>query len=233
MNLNYFKKIFHGKIFIYSSLVIFIALMLFITIGCEKSDYEKALSGEDSELASQISDTGQINETAESQSVETGGEAAGSSTATVTEDQANASETINSNIDDDNILKFIEKFSKIKSLGAFYSKIDYWSAEINIDKETGKASGFIFTTYTEAGLNGSSTTINTSVLSASLNGILDIKSLDFKGTMIGDIKADRNDYFSGPIEIETTGKLSEDSNTFTGNFSTPSLVIFDFTLKKS
>ncbi len=110
--------------------------------------------------------------------------------------------------------------------------MEVWSAEITINKETGETKGFIFATYTEAGLDGSSTTINTSVLQASLNGTLDFKSLDFKGRITGDIAADRDDYFSGPIEPEITGRLSEDNAVFTGNFTTPSYVIFDFTLKK-
>jgi hypothetical protein len=37
-----------------------------------------------------------------------------------------------------------------------------------------------------------------------------MKTLDFIGKATGNISADRDDYFSGPIDLETTGKLLED-----------------------
>jgi hypothetical protein len=233
MPFKYFLKIFSGKIFIYFSIVVFIVAVLFVTGGCEKSDYEKAISGEDSVSDIQTGTIEQINETEETGSDETKNTYTESSVTSSVTEQTAASETTDNDITDDNIWKFTEKSSKVKSLGAFFSKLEVWSAEITINKETGETKGFIFATYTEAGLDGSSTTINTSVLKASLNGTLDFKSLDFKGKITGDITADRNDYFSGPMEAEITGKLSEDNTVFTGNFTTPSYVIFDFALEKS
>jgi len=233
MSLKYFNKIFRKKHFIYFCIVIFIVVVLFVMGGCGKSDYEKTISGEVSASDAKTSGNEQINGIEGNGSDETKGTYTESSSTTSIAEQTAASETTDSNITDDNIWKFTEKSSKIKSLGAFFSKLDVWSAKIKINKNTGETNGFVFATYTEAGLEGSSTTINTSVLKASLNGTVDIKSLDFKGRIKGDITADRNDYFSGPIDIEITGKLSEGNSVFTGNFTTPSYVIFDFALKKS
>ena len=226
MSLKYFNKIFRGKIFIYFSVAIFIAAALFVTGGCRKSDYEKAISGEVSVTDAQTTTEGISSDETKNTYTES------SITSSVTEQTA-PSETTDNDVTDDNIWKFTEKSSKIKSMVAFFSKIDFWNADININKESGETNGFILVTYTEAGLEGSSTTINTSVLKALLNGILDIKSLDYKGKITGDIDADRNDYFSGPINLEITGKLSEDNSVFTVNFTTPSYVIFDLTLGKS
>jgi len=74
--------------------------------------------------------------------------------------------------------------------------------------------------------------MNTSILKAALKGTVNVETLEFKGSATGNISADREEYFSGPIELETTGKLLADFSQFMGNFTTPSWVIFDFTLKK-
>ena len=185
-----------------------------LTEGCEKSDYEKALNGEDIAADTQTIDTPPNN------------------TTSGTTEKTTISEVTETNITDSYILKFVEKSLNIKALGAFHSSLNVWSAQLNINKSTGETSGYIFISYVEAALDGNSTEINTSVLKANLKGTIDMKTLDFKGWVTGNIAADRDDFFSGSIDIETTGKLSEDHSQFTGNFTTPSYVIFDFILKK-
>ena len=233
MTMRPFAKSSCGRIFIYFTVIIFITAALFITAGCGKSDYEKALSGEDITVDTQASDTEPSSKTLETQSGENTDTGSSSSTTSGTTEQATVSEATETNITDDNTLKFIEKSLNIKALGAFYSELNTWSMQLEINKETGEAEGFIFASYMEAALDGNSTEINTSVLKAALKGIVDMETLDFIGKATGNITADRDDYFSGSVGLDTTGKLSEDNSQFTGNFTTPSYVIFNFTLKNT
>lgn len=208
-----FTKNICRRVAIFFSVIIFIILVLLIIEGCKKSDYEKALNGEDIAVASQTSDTAPNN------------------TSSDTTEKTTISEVTDTIIIDSSILKLNEKSLNIKAQGAFHSSLNSWSAQLNINKSTGEAGGYIFISYVEATLDGASTEINTSVLKANLKGTVDMKSLDFKGRVTGNILADRDDFFSGPIDLETIGKLSADYSKFTGNFITPSYVIFDYTLE--
>lgn len=201
------------RVAVFFSVIIFIVLNLLIAEGCEKSDYEKALNGEDIAVVTQTSDT-----------------AVNSSSSDTTE-KTTISEVTDTNYVDSFMLKLNEKSLNIKAQGAFHSSLNSWSAQLNINKSTGEADGYIFISYVEAGLDGASTEINTSVLKANLKGTIDMKILDFKGRVTGNILADRDDFFSGPIDLETIGKLSADYSKFTGNFTTPSYVIFDYILE--
>ncbi|MGZ5549161.1 MAG: hypothetical protein ACXWFZ_14565 [Nitrososphaeraceae archaeon] len=192
MTIKRFTKSCYGKIYIFFSVIFFIACALFITEGCEKSDYEKALNGEDIAADTQTIDTQPNN------------------TTSGTTEKTTINEVTETNTTDSYTLKFAEKSLNIKALGAFHSSLNVWSAQLNINKSTGETSGYIFISYVEAALDGNSTEINTSVLKANLKGTIDMKTLDFKGWVTGNIAADRDDFFSGSIDIETTGKLSED-----------------------
>jgi hypothetical protein len=202
------------KKFFYFFIIIIIISILFINYGCVKSDYEKALSGEDIAAETQSSDS------------------APNSTLPETTEKTTESESAVSDVTDDSIINLVEKSLNIKALGAFHSSLNMWTSQLKIIKSTGEASGFIFISYVEATLNGSSTEINTSVLKANLKGTIDMKTLEFKGKVTGNVLADKDNFFSGDIDIASTGKLSADNSQFTGNFTTPSLVVFDFTLKK-
>ena len=190
------------------------ALALLVTGGCEKSDYEKTLNGENIAAETQASDKAPDNTTAD------------------TAEKTTISEVTDTNTTDSYMLELMEKSLKIKAQGAFHSSLNMWSAQLNINKSSGEAGGYIFISYLEAALDGGSTEINTSVLKANLKGIIDMKTLDFKGRAAGNLSADRDDFFSGSIDLETTGKLSADYGQFTGNFTTPSYVTFDFILEK-
>ncbi len=120
MSLKYFLKAFSRKIFIYFSMITFIAAALFVTGGCEKSDYEKAISGEDSASDIQTSTIEQINETEETGSDETKNTYTESSSNSSITEQTAASETTDNDITDDNMWKFTEKSSKVKSLGRIF-----------------------------------------------------------------------------------------------------------------
>jgi hypothetical protein len=226
MTFNHFIKNCCRKIFLFFSLLIFIATTLLITEGCERSDYEKSLSGEDIAADTQTGDTVTDNTALDIQPGENTGTDSGSSTTSGTTET-----TIISEATDSNILKFVEKSLEINAQGAFHSSLNSWSAQLNINKSTGEAGGYIFISYVEATLDGASTEINTSVLKANLKGTIDMKTLDFKGRVTGNILADRDDFFSGSIDLETTGKLSADYGQFSGNFTTPSYVIFDYILE--
>src|SRR5665647_2638250 len=103
MSLKYFNKIFRGKIFIYFSIVIFIAAALFVTGGCGKSDYEKAINGEVSVSDAQTTTIEQINETQGISSDETKNTYPESSTTSGVTEQTAPSETTDNDITDDNI----------------------------------------------------------------------------------------------------------------------------------
>jgi hypothetical protein len=227
-----FTKNSHGRIFTFFTVTIFIAAALFIAEGCEKSDYEKALTGESIASNAQASDTAPNSTVLDIQQGEITGADSGSDATSGTTEDTTTGEVTETNITDDYLLKYIEKSLNIKALGAFHSSLNIWSSQVNISKSNGEAAGYIFISYVEAALDGASTEINTSVLKANLKGTVDMKTLDFKGWVTGNILADRDDFFSGSIDLETTGKLSADFSQFTGNFTTPSLVIFDFILKK-
>jgi hypothetical protein len=213
MTFNHLTKSRCRKILLFFSLLIIIASTLLITGGCERSDYEKSLSGEYIAADTQTIDTSP------------------NSTTSGTADNTTISEVTDINITDSNILKFAEKSLDINAQGAFHSSLNSWSAQLDINKSTGEAGGYIFISYVEVALDGASTEINTSVLKANLKGTIDMKTLDFKGWVTGNILADRDDFFSGSIDSETTGKLSADYGQFSGNFTTPSYVIFGYILE--
>jgi hypothetical protein len=231
MIFNHFTKSCCRKIFLFFSVIIFIASFLLITEGCERSDYEKALSGEDNAADTQSGDTSTDNTVLDSQPGENTGADSGSSSISGTTETTSISEVTDTEVADSNILKFVKESLDINAQGAFHSSLNSWSAQLNINKITGEAGGYIFISYVEASLDGASTEINTSVLKANLKGTIDIKTLDFKGRVTGSIIADRDDFFSGSIDLETRGKLSADYGQFSGNFTTPSYVIFGYILE--
>jgi hypothetical protein len=213
-------------------MIIFISAALFITQGCEKSDYEKTLSGEDvTSLIEESNITTENNETGSTNPGETAGTDSGNGT---TPETTEHSTTPDSTVADSTVIQvliFAEKSLNLKPQSTFYAKLDTWSMELKINKETGEAAGFIFASYTEASMDGNSTVINTSVLKANLKGTVDMKTLDFKGRVTGNILADRDGFFSGSIDLETAGKVSASYSQFKGNFTTPSYLIFDYILE--
>jgi hypothetical protein len=214
-----------GNIFLLFLILVFVLLTVLITVGCSKSDYQKALSGEDITTV-EVTESIAGNE---------------SNTINSNEDNASSSDTLadsdkNSTTDtevvDKNTIKYIEKSLKINAMGAFHSEINSASMQLELNRQTGQSKGFLIISYTEAALEGSSTMINTSVLKGTIIGTVDMKSLVFKGNVQGKITADRTDYFSGDINTEINGQVTDDMALFTGNFMTPSYVVFDFVLER-
>ena len=203
-----------GNIFLLFLIPIFVLLTFLITIGCSKSDYQKALSGEE---ITTVEVTGNTESTA-------------SSTDTLADSDKNS--TTGTEVVDKNTIKYIEKSLKINAMGAFHSEIDSASMQLELNKQTGQSKGFLIISYTEASLEGSSTMINTSILKGTIIGTVDLESLVFKGDVTGKITADRADYFSGDINIEINGQTTDDMTLFTGSFMTPSYVVFDFVLER-
>jgi len=202
------------NLFLLFLILIFVLLTVLITVGCSKSDYQKALRGE--EIAT-VEVTGNTESTA-------------SSSDTLADSDKNS--TTGTEVVDKNTIKYIEKSLKINAMGAFHSEIDSASMQLELNKQTGQSKGFLIISYTEAALEGSSTMINTSILKGTIIGTVDLESLVFKGDVRGKITADRADYFSGDINIEINGQTTDDMTLFTGSFMTPSYVVFDFVLER-
>ena len=208
------KKNLTGNIFLLFLILIFVLLTVLISAGCSKSDYQKALSGE--EIT-----TVEVTDSAESTA---------SSSDTLADSDKNS--TTGTEAVDKNTIKYIEKSLKINAMGAFHSEINSASMQLELNKQTGQSKGFLIISYTEAALEGSSTMINTSILKGTIIGTVDLESLVFKGDVQGKITADRADYFSGDINIEINGQTTDDMTLFTGSFMTPSYVVFDFVLER-
>jgi len=208
------KKNLTGNIYLLFLIIIFVLLTVLITVGCSKSDYQKALSGE--EIT-----TGEVTDSAESTA---------SSSETLADSGTNS--TTNTEVLDKNTIKYIEKSLKINAMGAFHSEINSASMQLELNRQTGQSKGFLIISYTEAALEGSSTMINTSVLKGTIIGAVDLESFVFKGDVQGKITADRADYFSGDINIEINGQTTDDMTLLTGSFMTPSYVVFDFVLER-
>ena len=208
------KKNLTGNIYLLFLIIIFVLLTVLITVGCSKSDYQKALTGED---ITTVEVTGNTESTA-------------SSTDTLADSDKNS--TTGTEVVDKNTIKYIEKSLKINAMGAFHSEIDSASMQLELNKQTGQSKGFLIISYTEASLEGSSTMINTSILKGTIIGTVDLESLVFKGDVRGKITADTADYFSGDINIEINGQTTDDMALFTGSFMTPSYVVFDFVLER-
>lgn len=208
------KKNLTGNIYLLFLILIFVLLTVLITAGCSKSDYQKALSGEE---ITTVEVTGNTESTA-------------SSSDTLADSDKNS--TTGTEVVDKNTIKYIEKRLKINAMGAFHSEIDSESMQLELNKQTGQSKGFLIISYTEAALEGSSTMINTSILKGTIIGTVDLESLVFKGNVQGKITAGRADYFSGDINIEINGQITDDMTLFTGNFMTPSYVVFDFVLER-
>ena len=208
------KKNLTGNIYLLFLVFIFVLLTVLITVGCSKSDYQKALSGEEITTAEVTGNT----------------ESTASSTDTLADSDKNS--TPGTEVVDKNTIKYIEKSLKINAMGAFHSEIDSALMQLELNKQTGQSKGFLIISYTEASLEGSSTMINTSILKGTIIGTVDLESLVFKGNVQGKITADRADYFSGDINIEINGQTTDDMTLFTGSFMTPSYVVFDFVLER-
>ena len=208
------KKNLTGNIFLLFLILIFVLLTVLISADCSKSDYQKALSGEE---ITTVEVTGNTESTA-------------SSSDTLADSGTNS--TTNTEVLDKNTIKYIEKSLKINAMGAFHSEINSASMQLELNKQTGQSKGFLIISYTEAALEGSSTMINTSILKGTIIGTVDLESLVFKGDVQGKITADRADYFSGDINIEINGQTTDDMTLFTGSFMTPSYVVFDFVLER-
>lgn len=221
------KKNLIGNIFLLFLILIFVLLTVLITVGCSKSDYQKALSGEEITTV-EVTDNTESTAGNESNTTNSNDDNASSSDTLADSDKNSTTDT---EVVDKNTIKYTEKSLKINAMGAFYSEIDTSSIQLELNKQTGQSKGFLFISYTEAALNGNSTMINTSVLKGTIIGTVDMKSLVFKGNVQGKITADRTDYFSGDINIEINGQITDDMTLFTGNFMTPSYVVFDFVLE--
>jgi hypothetical protein len=208
------KKNLTGNIFLLFLILIFVLLTVLISADCSKSDYQKALSGEE---ITTVEVTGNTESTA-------------SSSDTLADSDKNS--TTGTEAVDKNTIKYIEKSLKINAMGAFHSEINSASMQLELNKQTGQSKGFLIISYTEAALEGSSTMINTSILKGTIIGTVDLESLVFKGDVQGKITADRADYFSGDINIEINGQTTDDMTLFTGSFMTPSYVVFDFVLER-
>ena len=213
------------NLFLLFLILIFVLLTVLITVGCSKSDYQKALTGEEITTV-EVTESIAGNE---------------SNTINSNEDNASSSDTLadsdknsttGTEVVDKNTIKYIEKSLKINALGAFHSEIDSASMQLELNKQTGQSKGFLIISYTEAALEGSSTMINTSILKGTIIGTVDLESFVFKGDVRGKITADRADYFSGDINIEINGQTTHDMTLFTGSFMTPSYVMFDFVLER-
>ena len=83
---NHFNKSRQGRIYVFFSVIVFIASTLFLTEGCAKSDYEKALTGEDIASDAQANDKVSDSITLDIQSSEnTGADSGSGATSGVTE----------------------------------------------------------------------------------------------------------------------------------------------------
>ena len=202
------------NLFLLFLILSFVLLTFLITVGCSKSDYQKALSGEEITTVKVTDNT----------------ESTASSSDTLADPDKNS--TTGTEVVDKNTIKYIEKSFKINAMGAFHSEINSASMQLELNKQTGQSKGFLLISYTEAALEGSSTMINTSILKGTIIGTVDLESLVFKGDVRGKITADRADYFSGDINIEINGQTTDDMTLFTGSFMTPSYVVFDFVLER-
>ena len=202
------------NLFLLFLILSFVLLTFLITVGCSKSDYQKALSGEEITTVKVTDNT----------------ESTASSSDTLADPDKNS--TTGTEVVDKNTIKYIEKSFKINAMGAFHSEINSASMQLELNKQTGQSKGFLLISYTEAALEGSSTMINTSILKGTIIGTVDLESLVFKGDVQGKITADRADYFSGDINIEINGQTTDDMTLFTGSFMTPSYVVFDFVLER-
>ena len=222
------KKNLAGNIFLLFLILIFVLLTVLITVGCSKSDYQKALSGEEISTV-EVTDNTESTAGNESNTINSNDDNASSSDTLADSDK---NSTTGTEVVDKNTIKYIKKSLKINAMGAFYSEINSASMQLELNKQTGRSRGFLFISYTEAALDGNSTMINISVLKGTIIGTVDMKSLVFKGNVQGKITADRTDYFSGDINIEINGQIIDDMTLFTGNFMTPSYVVFDFVLER-
>ena len=223
------KKNLAGNIFLLFLILIFVLLTVLITVGCSKSDYQKALSGEEISTV-EVTDNTESTAGNESNTINSNDDNASSSDTLADSDK---NSTTGTEVVDKNTIKYTEKSLKINAIGAFYSEVNSASIQLELNKQTGEYRGFLFISYTEAALNGNSTMINISVLKGTITGTVDMKSLVFKGNIQGKITADRTDYFSGDINIEINGQIVDDMTLFTGSFMTPSYVVFDFVLERN